>query len=557
MFFLWYNSIMNSIHKKSVLGELGVTNAQINRRLLFICFVIASIFLFLQMAIWQMTVDDAYIFFRYAKNFADGHGLVFNIGERVEGYSSFVWVMILGLMGKFGFDIPLVAKIISLLSSLATLVVMILLCGKLFGSAGAIGAMAVISLGMRIDYGTHFQSGMESGFHALVLIIALFVYLNSNGRTLYLTGVLAALLIMTHPSGFFFAPAIIAAEIYRGTLLKEPKIGKRILTFFIPLLAITVSHLLWRQSYYGDFLPNTFYAKQVPFEPYFLARGLYHMLKFFAYGGGIFYYVPAVIFSFAAIRNPDIASLIAVIISYIAFNILSSGDWMVYSRFMVPVVPLLMILNSAGLIWLFGKIRQGRAIVLAVIFMLLLSGIQNGLLYTIIPTSELIKTNRIEKVKWVSIGKYFGLMQKTHPDLTIATSAIGALGYYSKARIIDLVGLVDKHIARNGVRYRGGSGHERSDMRYVMSLKPDIYVISAEIDSINCQYKPLLFFLKYTPLNDMPYTAEEVYSHIFENYRYVRLEGQGHEFWIRKDLNYVDDLEKTNRLPREWRTLIK
>src|SRR5688572_12167490 len=40
-------------------------------------------------------LDDAYIFFRYAENWADGHGPVFNVGERVEGYSSILWTMIL------------------------------------------------------------------------------------------------------------------------------------------------------------------------------------------------------------------------------------------------------------------------------------------------------------------------------------------------------------------------------------------------------------------------------------------------------------------------------
>jgi arabinofuranosyltransferase len=40
-------------------------------------------------------LDDAFIFFRYAANWADGHGPVFNLGERVEGYSSVLWTMIL------------------------------------------------------------------------------------------------------------------------------------------------------------------------------------------------------------------------------------------------------------------------------------------------------------------------------------------------------------------------------------------------------------------------------------------------------------------------------
>ena len=39
--------------------------------------------------------DDSFISFRYAKNFVNGDGLVFNPGERVEGYTNFLWVMML------------------------------------------------------------------------------------------------------------------------------------------------------------------------------------------------------------------------------------------------------------------------------------------------------------------------------------------------------------------------------------------------------------------------------------------------------------------------------
>ncbi|MEO8666684.1 MAG: hypothetical protein ABI462_14415, partial [Ignavibacteria bacterium] len=38
--------------------------------------------------------DDAYISFRYIQNFVNGNGLVFNIGERVEGYTNLLWVLL-------------------------------------------------------------------------------------------------------------------------------------------------------------------------------------------------------------------------------------------------------------------------------------------------------------------------------------------------------------------------------------------------------------------------------------------------------------------------------
>ena len=40
---------------------------------------------------WE--IDDAYISYRYALNFVQGHGLVYNPGEPVEGYTNFLWTV--------------------------------------------------------------------------------------------------------------------------------------------------------------------------------------------------------------------------------------------------------------------------------------------------------------------------------------------------------------------------------------------------------------------------------------------------------------------------------
>src|SRR5262249_53479206 len=63
---------------------------------------------------WFLT-DDAYISFRYARNLADGYGLVFNPGfERVEGYSNLLWVLLLAGAHACGLVIERVAPVLSL-----------------------------------------------------------------------------------------------------------------------------------------------------------------------------------------------------------------------------------------------------------------------------------------------------------------------------------------------------------------------------------------------------------------------------------------------------------
>src|SRR5262245_37848737 len=52
----------------------------------------------------RWTTDDAFISFRYAQNWLDGLGLVFNAGERVEGYTNFLWTVWSALGLALGFD---------------------------------------------------------------------------------------------------------------------------------------------------------------------------------------------------------------------------------------------------------------------------------------------------------------------------------------------------------------------------------------------------------------------------------------------------------------------
>ncbi|MBU2461279.1 hypothetical protein KKH65_00175 [bacterium] len=64
--------------------------------------------------------DDAFISFRYAENWANGKGLVYNEGERVEGYTNFLRTLIIDLFIKVGVSPLWSSLIISLILSLLT-----------------------------------------------------------------------------------------------------------------------------------------------------------------------------------------------------------------------------------------------------------------------------------------------------------------------------------------------------------------------------------------------------------------------------------------------------
>jgi hypothetical protein len=64
--------------------------------------------------------DDAYIIFRYARNFALGRGLVFNVGERVEGYTSFLWTLQLAFGEWLHLSSEVLAPLLSVLYTAGT-----------------------------------------------------------------------------------------------------------------------------------------------------------------------------------------------------------------------------------------------------------------------------------------------------------------------------------------------------------------------------------------------------------------------------------------------------
>lgn len=66
----------------------------ISSTLIIICFIGLGVLVFNLVNLYSVA-DDAYISFRYLDNWLNGLGLVYNPGERVEGYTNFLWIVLL------------------------------------------------------------------------------------------------------------------------------------------------------------------------------------------------------------------------------------------------------------------------------------------------------------------------------------------------------------------------------------------------------------------------------------------------------------------------------
>ena len=211
--------------------------------------------------VWVFTVvmlrcdwlsDDAYITFRTVENFVDGHGLRWNVAERVQTYTHPLWMLLLSGIYWLTREFYYTAIALSALLSIATV---LLFAARVAAAAfpALIGVAAFTLSKAFVDYS---MSGLENPLTHLLLMLFLLVYLTRppDRRTLFWLSLLAALLMLNRMDAILLVLPVLCVAVYRcrgWSALGLAMLG------FVPLLAWELFALL----YYGSLFPNTAYAK--------------------------------------------------------------------------------------------------------------------------------------------------------------------------------------------------------------------------------------------------------------------------------------------------------
>ena len=252
---------------------------------------------------WFIT-DDAFIAFRYVRNFVEGHGLVFNPGERVEGYSSFLWVLELAAIWKiFGVPPEDVAQWLSV-GYTAGVIALLLWWVRRDATPRNRGLAGWMALGLVCGSATFAVwtsgGGLETRqftFFVMAAIVALTVHGQSRWGLLAASFGLAGA-ALTRPEGILIAACCFGWFCISRMIADRPgsdasppsaphpdRIAWRRLAAWVewreiaylvaPFLIVVVAHLAFRLTYYGDWLPNTYYAKTI--RPWWEAGFLYYL----------------------------------------------------------------------------------------------------------------------------------------------------------------------------------------------------------------------------------------------------------------------------------------
>ncbi len=212
--------------------------------------------------------DDAFIEYRYVSNAHRGWGYVWNPPpwRPVEGYTSFLWIVILDLVWRLGSPPPEAAPLLSLglsyvsVGLVAWMAWRVPLAGPLAKHRVTVLAAVLGSTLSNRTFLAWTSGGLETALVTALLlgwvaVAALSADRPGRGRLLALS-TLAAALSLTRPDGLLYVAATAFLVAWRAR--SEP----RSLLAALPLLAPVV-HVAWRLSFYGYPLPNTYYAKHV------------------------------------------------------------------------------------------------------------------------------------------------------------------------------------------------------------------------------------------------------------------------------------------------------
>lgn len=448
---------------------------------------------------YDFLCDDAYISLRYAKQLAAGNGLVYNAGEHVEGFTNFLWVLAEAALSKLGAGPRLVIDLLGFLTAFAAAAVVewaadVLAMGAL-GRLVAHGAMV-----SSVSFAVWLLGGLEaSAFGVLVLasLVAAHAALAQQAPWRHgaiVAGLLAAAAMLLRPE----TPILVASSAVAALLVARARAVLPLARAGATFASIVVPLLFARRAYYGDWLPNTFYLKTTGDGAELFAHGQDYVryaltqhasLAAFALAGAL------VLMRSVSTRIFALASLLAAALFglYVARV---GGDFLPATRFFAPLVPLFAVLVGAAVDELARRVpetlpraaRGGVRGLVAGVMVSLVAGPQLAWARTVTVDDEPrpiepLHWTREYGLRWSALGRWIAAHAK--PGDGMAMGAAGAAPFYAGLDVwnLDLLGLCDAYVAREGIVVGSRPGHQRrSPLPYTLSKRP-VFLFEGDHDT--------------------------------------------------------------------------
>jgi hypothetical protein len=415
--------------------------------------------------------DDSFISLRYSQRLLEGHGLTWNDGERVEGYSNLLWVLLCAAAGRTGIELVLASRILGVTITIGIFAAIVFAHRRTSSSLLAV-ATALIALAASNPVAVWSIGGLEQPLLSCLLVWAVACLLRDaetpqlEARSIA-PGLLLALVTLTRPDGIALAASVaLAAALVAQSMTSAPRL------MLLPAIA-WLGQLVFRLAYYGDWVPNTARVKVA-----WTAAHFWHGAE---YVGRACLALTPLVAAIAGcvwlLRGPSRRNRLLLLVvpagAWTAYLLFIGGDIFPAHRQFEPVAVLgaLCAIEWLSAEWERFSTADMRRLAWSAAFLALLA----------VPQALDPDGARAKWERWEWTGQRVGEFLSTafaKDDPLIAVDAAGAVPYYSGLHTLDMLGLNDRWLATHPSRdAQGEFGHEIGDGAYVLSRQPDIIMM--------------------------------------------------------------------------------
>lgn len=292
--------------------------------------------------------DDTFISLRYARNLAYGHGLVFNYGDRLEGYTNFLWVLLATPAYWLKVDALNWVKALACLFGQVGLFVTWEATRLFGGRSHAFGLTATALFAGSASVILWSMAGLEPTLMAVLCsggtLLAMKVWEAEDEpiRLAVFAGLVLALAGLCRPDAH--AVIAMAGGFAAIDCLRRRRLRKAWLVCGAVILGVLVPYHLFRFAYFGDWLPNTFYVKAAA-GPEVRKRGLEFAGSLLGFTWHPYVFAVAPLALIGKKRGIKLWAL-ALCAFFVAYLVKIGRDEMKWFRLYLPVLPLLLALAA-------------------------------------------------------------------------------------------------------------------------------------------------------------------------------------------------------------------
>lgn len=474
-------------------------------------------------------IDDSNIYFVYAKNLVNGHGLVYNVGgENVEGYTSTLWLLIISICYYLFENYELVLMAFTGLLIVLALLKLIRVLDTLNDNHALISPTAYFLIGALVLVPGYIDwtiiTLMETGLWSVLIIlfvsgICSSILKDNLFKQKWYFAFLIGLLVVTRPESLLWAPVFIVIVFVLCLIQNKPfKESLKIILPAVIFFGLSVGGLsMFRLVYFGYPLPNTYYAKVSSDMFYNVYQGVRYLSRACIKLPFLFLVTVVVGYSFIILlktvyqkynvkkivyltRTEQVQAVLTIVsIIGLTIPILTGGDHFHMARFYQPYFPIfLAVFLNVG----FWKkhlpvenitVRPYQKYITATVLLVFCYAIPKVPLHDYVdvksPIDHEFRLAELGRSNGARLNKLFDGLRL--PD--VGVSAAGGFAYTYEGQTVDLMGLNNIAMAHAISDKKGVKNHAAFDKSTFFKLEPDIFHA----------YKKISFFVENDSIGDL------------------------------------------------------